>query len=255
MTAASHPSFPNPTIVEVTCEISFFRHSQERLSSRSLYGVFGDEFPEMQPLVGNMNLQIFVGPAGAAPPAIQANPPAATGGLRFGNTSNDEFVQVTGSNFIYQLVGGKYPGWPQLKDKLLSNWKKAGEVVGPEKLIKIGLRYVNRIVKEPNHNQIRDWLKASDELPASLIASEGPYFARIESSPLAGHLKLITVGNQDPTPDTPVGAIILDIDRVCLEDDIPMANISEKLEQLHEDIWTAFDSAKSDLLQARLMGE
>jgi uncharacterized protein (TIGR04255 family) len=251
-----HPKYPNPTIVEVTCEIAFFRQSSERLTSRSLYAVFGDEFPEMQPLVGNMNLQIVMGPAGVvAPPAIQAGPLSGVGGFRFGSANNDEFVQVTGANFVYQLVGGKYPGWPDLKEKLLSNWQKAAAILNPEKLLKIGLRYVNRIVKEPDHNHLRDWLQTSDELPPSLIASEGHFFARIESSPAIGHLKLITVGSQDPEPNSPNGAIVLDIDRVCQENDIAMNEVSEKLEQLHLDIWTAFDSAKTELLHSRLKGE
>jgi uncharacterized protein (TIGR04255 family) len=251
-----HPKYPNPTIVEVTCEIAFLRPSSERLSSRSLYAVFGEDFPEMQPLVGNMNLQIFVAPPGAAPPpALQANPVVAVGAFRFGNSNNDEFVQVSGSNFVYQLVGGTYPGWPNLKEKLLSHWQKVVGVIGPEKLIKVGLRYVNRIAKESNHNHLRDWLQTSDELPASLIASEGHFFARIESSPSAGHLKLITVGNQDPGPDVPHGAIVLDIDRVCQDGDIPMEQISAKLEQLHLDIWDAFSSAKTDLLHTRLKRE
>jgi uncharacterized protein (TIGR04255 family) len=209
----------------------------------------------MQPLLGNMNLQIFVGPPGAVVPSVQANPPAAVGGFRLGNTNNNEFVQLTGSNFLYQLIGGAYPGWPALKDKLLANWRKAQELVGPEKLIKIGLRYVNRIAKEPNHKHLRDWLQTSDELPTSLIASEGHFFARIESSPAAGHLKLVTVGHQDPNPDVPNGAIVLDIDRVCQEGEISMTSVSEKLEMLHQDIWNAFDSAKTELLHARLKGE
>ncbi|MDB5610810.1 MAG: hypothetical protein JWP25_7710 [Bradyrhizobium sp.] len=250
-----HPTFANPTIAEITCEIAFVRSSNERLSSRSLYKSFGDEFPEMQPLIGNMNLQIFVGPPGVVPPAVQANPPGAVAGFRLGTTTNDEFVQVSGSNFVYQLVGGTYPGWPTLKQKLLTHWQKAVGVAIPEKLIKIGLRYVNRIAKEPNHNHVRDWLQPSADLPASLIASEGHFFARLESSPAVGHLRLITVGNQDPTPEVPDGALVLDIDRICQEGDIPMDSVSERLEQLHLDIWNVFNSAKSELLHARLKGE
>jgi uncharacterized protein (TIGR04255 family) len=225
------------------------------LSSRSLYALFGEEFPEMQPLVGNMNLQIFVGPPGAVAPAVQANPPAAVGGFRLGTAANDEFVQISGSNFVYQLVGGTYPGWPGLKEKLIELWSKVNGELKPNKLIKIGLRYVNRIAKEANHTHLRDWLKASSDLPASLIASEGHYFARIESSPAAGNLKLLTVGNQDPIDSAQHGAVILDIDRVCQEGEISMDAISEKLEILHEDVWATFDSIKTPLLHARMKGE
>ena len=129
MSLTDHPSYAKPTIVEVTCEIAFLRSSNDRLSSRALFTLFGDEFPEMQPLVGNMNLQIFVGPPGAVAPAVQANPPAAVAGFRLGNIANDEFVQLTGSNFVYQLVGGTYPGWPALKGKLMSHWSRAQDVV------------------------------------------------------------------------------------------------------------------------------
>jgi uncharacterized protein (TIGR04255 family) len=252
---SDHPSYLKPTIVEVTCEIAFLRQSSERLSSRSLYARFGDEFPEMQPLVGNMNLQIFVGPPGAVAPAVQANPPAAVAGFRLGTAANDEFVQVSGSNFVYQLVGGTYPGWPALKEKLIGLWSKVNDELKPDQIIKIGLRYVNRIAKEANHTHLRDWLQASPDLPTALITSEAHFFSRIESSPAPGNLKLLTVGNQDPTEATPYGAIILDTDRICQEGEILMGTISEKLELLHDDLWETFDSVKTPLLHARLKGE
>ena len=71
----------------------------------------------------------------------------------------DEFIQISGANFVYQLVGGTYPGWPALKEKLLAHWSKVKDEVNPEKLIKIGLRYVNLVAKEPNHTHLRDWLQ------------------------------------------------------------------------------------------------
>ncbi|MGA2057946.1 MAG: TIGR04255 family protein [Bradyrhizobium sp.] len=250
-----HPSYAKPTIVEVTCEIAFVRQSSDRFSSRSLYALFGDEFPEMQTLIGNMNLQIFVGPPGAIPPAVQASPQAAVGGFRLGNAANNEFIQVSGANFVYQLVGGTYPGWPALKEKLLDHWSKIKGEVKPAKLIKIGLRYVNLVAKEPNHTHLGDWLQPSADLPPTLIASEGHFLARIESSPSAGHLKLVSLGNQDPGISTEHGGIIFDIDRICQEGEIPMDTISEKLEILHDDVWTTFDSAKTPLLHARLRGE
>lgn len=209
----------------------------------------------MQPLVGNMSLQIFVGPPGAVTPAVQANPPAAVAGFRLGTAANDEFVQISGSNFVYQLVGGTYPGWPPLKTKLLGHWSKVRGELAPNQIIKVGLRYVNRVAKEANHTQLGDWLQASDDLPPSLIASKGHFFARIESSPAAGHLKVVTVGGQDPSDAIPCGAIILDIDRICQEGEILMDSVSEKLELLHEDLWTAFDSTNTPLLRSRLKGE
>jgi uncharacterized protein (TIGR04255 family) len=229
--------------------------SSDRLSSRSLYALFGEEFPEMQPLISNMNLQIFVGPPGVVAPVVQANPPAPVGGFRLGNAANNEFVQISGVNFVYQLVGATYPGWPALKQNLLAHWSKVSGEVKPEKLIKVGLRYVNLVAKEPNHTHLRDWLQASADLPPALVASEGHFFSRMETSPSAGNLKLVTVGNQDPGISTEHGAIILDIDRICQEGEIPMESISEKLELLHDDIWTTFDSAKTPLLYARLRGE
>jgi hypothetical protein len=81
--------------------------------------MFGEDFPGVQPILGNMNLQIYVSPPGVVPPAVQASPPGAVAGFRLGTAANKEFVQVSGSNFVYQLVGGIYPGWPALKQKLL----------------------------------------------------------------------------------------------------------------------------------------
>jgi len=245
-----YPRYPNPTIVEVTCEIAFSRRSANPLTSRSLYSVFGDDFPELQPFSGN--IQIIFAPPGVMPPPVQAHQQATSGGFRSGNADNNEFVQVTSASFVYQLMGAKYAGWSILKEKVLSNWQKVFDIATPEKIAKIGLRYVNRIPKELEHPRLSSWLATSNELPSSLIESQGHFFARIESSPATGHLKIVTLANQDLAADLPCGAIILDIDRICMESEIGMDELSSKLDQLHSDIWTTFDSARTELLLSRL---
>ena len=107
----------------------------------------------------------------------------------------------------------------------------------------------------PAHPNIRDWLQSTADLPASLMASEGHFFARIEVSPASLHLRLMTVGLEAPGPDWPLGSILLDIDRSTTEPCETDEAVLKCLEHLHEDIWVAFDSAATSNLKNRLNGK
>jgi uncharacterized protein (TIGR04255 family) len=249
-----HPKYPNPTIVEAICEIAFVSTSQERLSSRALYALVGDEFPEMQP-IANM-LQIVVQPGLVFPsvPAPQQPQNAATG-FRFGTATNDRFVQVSQNNFVYQIVGGPYEGWDAFKAKLTDLWSTVSGVLKAEQIVKIGMRYVNRIALTDTHPHLSDWLQKSDDLPEALIASRAHFLARIESTPSVDSLKLVTLANQIADSASPRGAILLDID--CLSNEAHEASnelISKKLEILHDNICAVFSSAKTGVLEAKLKG-
>jgi uncharacterized protein (TIGR04255 family) len=246
-----HPKFPNPTIAEAACEITFLRASDAPWSSGELYKLLQDEFPEIQP-IGNMALQIVIGPV--TPPAPIPPPGVPTPAFRFASAAGDRFVQVSDSNFICTVVG-KYPGWEVFKKSILDHWNKIMPVIGPKEIKKLGLRYINRIKLNPDKTHLSDWLRPTDDLPLTFIRSRGHFLGRLESTPEPNSLKLITIGPQNPAADAPNGAIIFDIDRIqnsaCEPGEIALG---AALEKLHGDIWTVFSNARTEALEQRLQG-
>lgn len=246
-----HPKFPNPTIAEATCEVTFARMSDAQWSSAEIYKLLQSEFPEIQ-AVGNMALQIVIGPV--SPPAPIRPPGVPAPAFRFASPAKDRFIQVSDTNFVCNVTG-PYPGWDQFKEIILNNWKKIDSVIRPKEITKVGLRYINRIKLDTERAYLSDWLKSTEDLPPMLIRSRGHFLGRLETSPEPNSLKLITLGPQDPSPDAPQGAIIFDIDRIQNSISNPDENVVNSiLEKLHGDIWSVFWNARTDALEQRLNG-
>jgi uncharacterized protein (TIGR04255 family) len=242
-----HPSYPNPTIIQVSCEIAFAATTNEALDLSSLLGVLGKEFPVVQP-VQNLQLQIVLGNQ----PSIVPSPPSAGVAFRFASTDSKRSVQVSKINFIYQW-DAPYPNWPTFKKGLMALWSSCVPHLSPGIVTKLGLRYINRIPQSEDFPRLADWIRPTDDIPKSLLASRDHFLGRIESSPQEANLRLVTLVRETATPDRPFGSVIFDIDRIATEQFEPTDDaISEKLEFVHEDIWRAFDSATTDTLKALL---
>jgi uncharacterized protein (TIGR04255 family) len=245
-----HPSYPNPTIVQVTCEIAFSPEKEVKLSAAALYPTFSGEFPEIQPV--NLAVQFLIGGQLQPPqdPSISAN----AGAFRFATADGKRFVQLSKTNFVYQS-SERYPGWETFRGKLMELWSASGPHINAFTATKVGIRYINRIVKSETRPNLSDWLRPTTDLPEALIVSKEHFLGRIESSPAASHLRLVTLAAEPPGPEWPLGSIIFDIDRISTEQ-FAASNgaIREKLDVLHEDIWTSFNAATAPALKAYLEG-
>ena len=245
-----HPSYPNPTIVQVTCEIAFATDAEVKLSAAALYPTFAQEFPEIQPV--NLHFQVVIG--GQLQPSPDPSVSPNAGAFRFATADGKRFVQLSKTNFIYQS-NERYPGWEDFRSKLMELWTASNWHIKPSAVVKVGIRYINRIVKSEARPKLSDWLKPTPDLPAALIASEEHFLGRIESSPAPSHLRLVTLAAEPPAPEWPLGSIIMDIDRITTEQFVVSSPaILEKLDVLHEDVWTSFNGATAPALKAHLNG-
>jgi uncharacterized protein (TIGR04255 family) len=248
LNATPHPRFPNPTIAQATCEIGFNRNLEVKLSSAELYKLVTVDFPEIQAV--GVALQIVIG-SGPQPAQMPPPPGIPAPTFRFATSAGDQFVQVSDTNFIYQSTAA-YPGWDTLKAAILDLWVRMMPVIKPDGVTKVGLRYINRIAKDEQHPHIGDWLRASAYIPPVLIESRRHFFSRAEASPGDNDLLLITVADQAPA-ETPHGAIIFDIDRICSDAIAVDQNVvGNVLERLHEEVWDVFWTSRTHALEQRL---
>jgi uncharacterized protein (TIGR04255 family) len=245
-----HPSYANPTIVQVTCEIAFASDRDFKLSAAALYPTFSGEFPEIQPV--NLAFQVVVG--GQLQPIQDPSVSANAGAFRFATQDGKRFVQLSKTNFVYQS-NERYPGWENFRSKLMDLWSASNSHVQASTATKVGIRYINRIVKSEARPNLSDWLKPTADLPKSLIESREHFLGRIESSPAPAHLRLLTLAAEPPGPEWPRGSIIMDIDRISIEQfAVSNGAIREKLDFLHEDVWTSFNTATAPAFKEFLEG-
>jgi uncharacterized protein (TIGR04255 family) len=246
--SAKHPTYPNPAVIQVTCEIAFATDADLKLSASRLYPIFSSEFPEIQPVQGSLQVVFGLALAPIQEPSQSAN----AGAFRFATEDGKRFVQLSKTNFVYQS-NESYPGWEGFRKKLMGLWSSALPQVKPSTIVKVGLRYINRIARTKSHPNPGDWLQPTSDLPAALLTSKEHFMGRIESSPLPSHLRLVTLAAEAPGPDWPQGTIIMDIDRITTAPfEADGKKVLKTLEVLHDDIWTCFDSAGTKNLKSHL---
>jgi uncharacterized protein (TIGR04255 family) len=150
-----------------------------------------------------------------------------------------------------------YPGWAGVKSELQQVWPLVLEIIKPEAITRIGMRYINRVQRRTSTETPGYWLRECECIPAALLRSGAGYQMRLQSS-LARDGKVILTVAHDPSDTKEMhGSMLLDIDRITeLTLGPTWAQLDSVIETLHEEIWEIFDMAKGDnferLLQGRL---
>jgi uncharacterized protein (TIGR04255 family) len=242
VTAAQHPSYPNPLIVEAVCEIQF-ELSEENPWKPSLFGDFyrnvQGEYPEMEPLQG-VGVQLQVSPQGL--------------GMRFRHAERPLFLQLEETSLIVNFLA-PYPGWERVVRDVMDAWRHAVQVLSPSAVTRIGLRYINRIEQSSSKDRPGDWIKPNDYVAAEVLNSKPGFLSRAEARTTEYDTTLVTLGDQPPDDLSIYGAIIFDIDRITNRV-LPAKEqeLEQEVTRLHEDVWQVFSSAKSERLEALLQG-
>jgi len=251
--ALPHPSYQRPTIQEALCEIHFTRAAQSKWSPNrpsDILNLLKDTYPDFETQT-EPTFQVSIGPEGALLPV--AGPPRFK--LKFARGDSPFILQLTEGNFTINTLT-PYPGWARLRAEFERVWPLLAGIILPASVTRIGLRYINRIVRKGASEVPGYWLKASDHIPMALLTSNPKYLVRLELRPTHTDRTLVTISHDQTNPVEPFGSLMFDIDRIS---ETPLAPeigvLSTIIESLHEDIWKIFVDAKNERLESLLKGE
>lgn len=246
------PTYPNPTITEAVCDIHF------RLSSSSdwkpsspgeLFRRIYDEYPEMEPIL-EMGLQFELGPQGTG---TKVAPQRQR--VRFKHKNRPLVLQLAEDSMSLSTLA-PYQGWQVMQNDVLNAWQNVENVVQPELITRVGLRYINRIQKTDEQEKPYSWLKANDYIPDGILRSDIGFLLRVETHLNKENVLIITLGDTKPDKDAQFGTIIFDIDRIIEGDIVPQhLFLRQEIERLHSAVWDIFSSARSKKLEDFLQGE
>lgn len=146
-----------------------------------------------------------------------------------------------------------YPGWASFRREILAVWARTVEVIRPSSVVRIGLRYFNRIPDSSVEDTPSAWLRPTGFLPNEALLHASEYSVRAEVSPDASNRTIVSLQHQLPDATLISGAILFDIDRI-VEKKISTGppKIGAEVDSLHEDVWRVFADAKTDRLAHRM---
>ena len=177
MSKSDHPSYPNPIVAEAVCEIRY-----QPVSGRAwkpslpgeLFKRIQNTYPEMEPGT-EMGVEFQFGPGGMvqrlAPPRHRA---------RFKHVSEPVLLQLA-ENLLVVNVLPRYPGWASMRRVVLEAWGLAKPILEPAEIVRIGLRFINRIEREFPEQKPGAWFRATEYLASAVLESLPGFLSRVES--------------------------------------------------------------------------
>lgn len=121
-----------------------------------------------------------------------------------------EVVQLRTNGFSFSRLA-PYTSWEEVLPKALALWTSYRDLVKPERLIRLGVRYVNRLTL-PVSADLSAFLTAAPVVPGSLPQSLRSYLTRsVLHDPQTGNSILLTQASE-PSSDQEHLTILLDVD-------------------------------------------
>ena len=239
-------SYRNPPVVEALCEIYFAESSWDDTVPGAFYERIKSDFPvkrrrEIQ------EAQITMGPDTASA-GVQRLPPW----MQFRTEEGNLMIQVAENLVVVnQLLPYRhFENWEPIIYETLNVYN---EVALPERIVRMGLRYINRIEIPGTIIAMEDYFTIYPNLPPSLGNRHGAFLVRVEvPQPDPGHTVLITFGTSVP-PQQVEGkqAFMLDLYDIAAQLDIsPNENeLNREIQQAHDNVVIAFEDSITDRLR------
>ena len=238
-------TYPHPTIVEAICDIRFRLAPRKKWKPSlpgELFKHIQDEYPEME-AVADMGLQLEVGPLGPSAQVVAQRPKVC-----FKHSSRSLLLQLAENSLTVNTLL-PYPGWQVMRSDVLVIWQRVEEVLQPEVITRLGLRYINRIVKETEEDRPGTWLTENAYIPKGILETDPGFLLRVETHLDDENRLILTLGDTKSEEDGPYGAIIFDIDRMVKREIVPAQDaLEQELNRLHAAVWEVFASAQGEKL-------
>jgi uncharacterized protein (TIGR04255 family) len=251
MTSADHPSFPNPTIQEAVCEITF--RPQGGAWNPLIFGQFFEMVKADFPYIETVPLPLFqFHPLGLSGPTQVATAPPQV--IRYRHVSRPVLLQLT-ENRLGVICIGNYPGWSQMSSDIESAWANLTTVARPEAIVRTGIRYINRIERRTASETLGDWLVSTDYIPQAVLTSLPGFILQMQTKTHETSRTSVTIG-ESGGESAALTAFIFDIDRISdRQISADLSDLIAEAERLHDDVWNVFAAATGPKLRKLLEGE
>lgn len=238
-------SYRNPPVVEALCEIYFADSSWDDTVPGAFYERVRSRFPRKQRRE-IQEARITMGPE-TSTAGVQRLPPW----MQFLTEDGSLMIQVAENLVVVnQLLPYRhFENWEPIIYETLNVYN---EVALPKRIVRIGLRYINRIEIPGTVIPMEDYFKIYPNLPPSLGNRHGAFLVRVEAPQVEpGHSVLITFGPADsPQLAGETHAFMLDLyDRVSRPLDPNEAELKKEVRIAHDNVVMAFEGSITDQLR------
>jgi uncharacterized protein (TIGR04255 family) len=241
-------SYRKPPVVEALCEIYFAGSEWDETIPGIFYERIRKDFPHKRQR-SIQEAQITLGPEQAAAGVRQLPP-----WMQFISDEKHRMIQLAQDLLVVNQLA-PYPHFEEWEADVYRALGIYRELAQPRNLVRLGLRYINRVLIPEKLVRMGDYFTIYPNLPPRLGGLHGSFLVRVEvpqATQDGGHTVVITFGTAPPPlPQEGVHAFLLDLY------DILMANtpvdeevIRKEIRCAHDNIVVAFEDSVTDKLRA-----
>jgi uncharacterized protein (TIGR04255 family) len=231
--------YQNPPVVEALFEVCFRGGQWDTTVPGLFYEKISDRFPKKSQ-VEDVQFELRVSRDAPEPKILQ-------------RVERSQFVRANGSGMVQispaLLVVNQlrpythFENWRPLALEMLGLYR---QLVKPEGIERLGVRYINRVVIPKPVVRMEDYFRVYPHVPDDLGGAHGSFLLRFElpqSDP--AHQMLVTFGSA-PAEDPGGWAALLDLYDVLGLAEEPFDVVEKRLEEAHANIALAFEASVTD---------
>lgn len=242
-------NFARPILYEAVCEFHFEFAESERWNNAfagKFLELIKSSHPGLEPS-SDTPIEFQISNQGALTPSVL---PSRQKFRYFSEQKDSCFILA--DNNIFGLSVLKNYQWEKFRDGFLDGWEKLNQCVKINRVKRIGLRYINHIPSLTGDESLNKWLKNEQYIPGDILKAKSNFVFNSEVSKDKKNILRINVG--EVIANT-AKVILLDIDKINLENtDKDHTVLSQKLENLHNEIKAVFSSSITEELKTWMKG-
>ncbi|MHB8411280.1 MAG: TIGR04255 family protein [Candidatus Acidiferrales bacterium] len=232
--------YNKPPIIEVVCE---FRFDQTAEWDLTIPGLLFDKTKDRYPNRKQLKVAEFL-----LPVPLGTNTPQAVVEDRIHLVSSDEksIVQV-GRHFLAIIKLAPYSSWEEYLPAIQNALSKYLEVGRPKALVRVSLKYINRIVIPKSQIRMEEYFEFYPHVGPSLPQVHGPFFIGVEFAYERDRDKLRVQLQSAMSENQNDYSLLLDLEYYALGlNVISFETASNWLEEAHARIESAFEGCLTD---------
>lgn len=221
------PRYPKAPIVEALLDIRVsFLSLIEPARLASFQDAIRDRYPTKEPRI-QKQLEIDLTADEGTRPMVKRGPE----GFLFKSIDARRTVQVRQDGFTLNWLR-PYDTWSAMRDEARPHWERYCAEYRPDRVVRLGLRYINRLELPLPVSDFRDFVRTAPDIAPDLPQGVSSLFMRLEiPDEKRGLVAIISETIQPPAGDGKLLPFIFDIDVVC----------ASEFEPTSSDIWSAFE--------------
>jgi len=237
--------YSKPPVIEALCEIYFSDSSWDDTIPGAFYERIKADYPKKQQKK-IQEAKITMGPNQAVAGVRQLPP-----WMQFVSDEKCRMIQLAENLLVVNQLH-PYPHFEEWEPEIYRSLRIYKELASPREIMRLGLRYINRIVIPKAKVQMEHYFTIYPKLPEGLGDSHGSFVVRVEVPQVKQeHTVLITFGTAPLPEKGQIGqAFMLDLyDIMDIKKDVDDDVLKAEVRRAHNNIIIAFEDSITDRLR------